>query len=295
MRHCNAMLVALALSLVVNATPADEAAAAFKRGRESMAKGRLADACAAFDESHRLDPALGALLNLAECTYKLEQHARAWTVYGEVLAWANRTGNQARASVAQERLSALRPKVALVVVDSPTTDGVFIDRVKVVPGQTLALDPGAHVVEFKRAGTDTETRTITVTGGETLTLSRAAKEDAPRRVEPAPVKEPLLIPSPAPAPVTVTAAPAPPPATTSRAGPLSLLIAGGVVSTAALITFGYATDVWNRGEAQRQGGALTVTRREYELAGQLYPVSMAGLIAGPVLLAAGTLWWLLTN
>ena len=33
MRHCNAMLVALALSLVVNATPADEAAAAFKRGR----------------------------------------------------------------------------------------------------------------------------------------------------------------------------------------------------------------------------------------------------------------------
>jgi hypothetical protein len=293
-RHCHFMVAALALSLVVSATPADEATAAFKRGRELMSKGRLAAACAAFDESHRLDPALGALLNLAECTYKLDQHARAWAVYGEVLAWANRTANQARVRVAEERLASLRPKVALVVIDAPLTDDVLVDRQRVVAGQTLALDPGAHVVEFKRAGADTEMRTVTVSGGETLTLSRTVKEDEPRRLEPAPEPEPVFTATPAAATLSVTA-PAPPPVTGSRAGPLGLLIAGGVLSAASLVTFGYATDVWNRAEAQRQGNALTVTRREYEVAGQLYPVSVGGLIAGPVLLAVGALWWLLTN
>lgn len=293
MRHCRSMFVALALSLTVSATPTDEATAAFKRGRELMAKGRIADACAAFDESHRLDPALGALLNLAECTFKLEQHARAWAVYEEVLAWANRTGNQARANVARERLAALRPKVALVVVDAAPTDEVLLDRQRVLTGQTSALEPGAHVIEFKRDGA-TETRTFTVSGGQTLTVARA--EAAAKPPEPK-ADVPRLDPTEPPAGSTsqaIVAAPTPR-AEPSRAGPLALLIAGGVVSAASVITFGYATDVWSRGEAQQQSTVLSVTRREYELAGQLYPASVAGLVVGPVLLAAGVVWWLLMN
>lgn len=289
------MFAALALSFTLAATPADEASAAFKRGRELMAKGRLADACAAFDESHRLDPALGALLNLAECTFKLEQHARAWAAYEEVLAWAKRTQNQPRAQVATERLATLRPKVALVLIDALPTDVVSFDRQRVMSGQTLALDPGAHAVEVKREAMPTQTRTLSVSGGQTLTFSAFVDEPPPvTPLEPAVVLPAVVAPpvvTPAVAVVTAPVA-APPP---SRAGPLALLIGGGLSTVAAGIALGFSVDAWNRGEAQRLGGPLTITQAQYQLAGQLYPFSVAGLVVGPLLAAAGALWWLLSS
>lgn len=43
------------------------AEALFQSGKEAMARGDLATACARLAESHRLDPAIGTLLNLAVC------------------------------------------------------------------------------------------------------------------------------------------------------------------------------------------------------------------------------------
>ncbi len=67
------------------------------------------------------------------------------------------------------------------------------------------------------------------------------------------------------------------------------------MSGAAGIALGFSVDAWNRGEAQRLGGPLSITQAQYELAGQLYPFSVAGLIVGPLLVAAGALWWLLSS
>lgn len=278
-------MLALVLSSVVATSPPDEASAAFRRGRELLTKGRLADACAAFDESHRLDPALGALLNLAECTFKLEQHARAWMLYSEVLSWATRTKSEPRAVVARERLEALRPTVALAVASAPVETVVVIDRQRLVPGQTVALEPGAHVVEYV-TGAETETRTITVKGGDTLTLTPTPPSPAPVRLETA------LEPAPAISVPEVTAAGSASPPPPARVGPVALGVSGAVLSVASAVALGWAVSIWNQGEAQRRGGPLTVTQQTYELAGTLYPVSVATLSAGLLALVGGVVWWL---
>ena len=54
---------------VASAAPADAqtAEALFQSAKEAMARGDVPVACARFAESVRLDPAVGGLLNLADC------------------------------------------------------------------------------------------------------------------------------------------------------------------------------------------------------------------------------------
>ena len=62
------------------AEPRDPAAAEwlFREGRALMKKGDFAPACAKLAESQRLDPAVGTLMNLAECEERIGRTASAW-------------------------------------------------------------------------------------------------------------------------------------------------------------------------------------------------------------------------
>jgi hypothetical protein len=55
----------------------------FRQGRDLMAANKFDDACAAFAESQRLDPAITTLLNLAGCREKAGQYATAWGLFLE--------------------------------------------------------------------------------------------------------------------------------------------------------------------------------------------------------------------
>lgn len=285
-------MLSLVLSLAL-ASSADDAVAAFKRGRELLAKGRLADACAAFEESHRLDPALGALLNLAECTFNLGNRPRAFALFQEVLAWATRKNDLPRIEVARLRLGTLKPLIGLAVIDLPPDVVVEVDRARVTTGQTVPLDPGPHVAQLRATTGELETRTFSIDAGQTLTIGPVGAPAPDARDAPKPI-EPVASAAPPPAAVL------PPPTVgrqtePSRAGPLTLLVAGAVTTVAASIVAGWSIDVWNRGEAQARGGPLTVTRGTYEAAGTAYPFAVAGLIAGPVMAAGGLVWWFLTK
>src|SRR3954471_12747617 len=50
----------------------------FRQGKDLMAHGRVAEACAAFDASQKLDPTIATLLNQASCREKNGQLATAW-------------------------------------------------------------------------------------------------------------------------------------------------------------------------------------------------------------------------
>src|SRR5436190_14534460 len=51
----------------------------FRQAREEMKRGEAAAACPKFEESYRLDPSIGTLLNLALCEEALGHSATAWT------------------------------------------------------------------------------------------------------------------------------------------------------------------------------------------------------------------------
>src|SRR5262245_31877335 len=57
------------------------AEALFEEGRSALAAGDLDLACARFRESNRLDPAVGTVLNLADCEEKRGKLATAWTLF----------------------------------------------------------------------------------------------------------------------------------------------------------------------------------------------------------------------
>src|SRR5580765_1857550 len=68
------------------------AAALFREGKALMDKGDFAPACAKLEESQRLDPGGGTILNLALCHEKEGRFARSWSEFTEAVTVARRDG-----------------------------------------------------------------------------------------------------------------------------------------------------------------------------------------------------------
>jgi len=60
--------------------------ALFDEGRAALQRGDLAVACSKFQESNRLDPAVGTAFNLANCEEQRGRTSTAWALFREVAA-----------------------------------------------------------------------------------------------------------------------------------------------------------------------------------------------------------------
>jgi hypothetical protein len=195
-----AALLALPRAALANDPVAAEAL--FDRGRALMDKGLYASACPKFAESQRLDPAVGTLLNLAECYDKAQKLALAWATFREADAAASREGQAARAAYAHKRADELEKRLARLSIDVPPdarVDGLVIlrdgDAVREpVWGIPVPIDPGPHTIEARAPGYTTYTTTVVAT------------KESPPVVIPLLEKAPMDAPPPA-----TTAAPPPPP------------------------------------------------------------------------------------
>ncbi|MDF2698209.1 MAG: hypothetical protein K0S65_6592, partial [Labilithrix sp.] len=88
----------------------------FDEARQLMDRGKYAEACPKLAESQRLDPGGGTLLNLAICH---EKEGRFGTAYLEMKAassQAGKDGRKDREKIANERLTALGPRVPRLAV-----------------------------------------------------------------------------------------------------------------------------------------------------------------------------------
>lgn len=138
--------------------PARDPAAAealFERGKDLVSQGRIADACAAFAESQRLDPAGGTLLRLALCHEAQGKLASAWVEFTEV-ARVSREGSgepaklRERVRIAQEHIAWLAPRIPRLVVSvapAARVEGLRVTagalpRDEGTWGVALPVDPG---------------------------------------------------------------------------------------------------------------------------------------------------------
>jgi len=109
--------------------------ALFNDGDRLMAEGKLAEACAAFEASNRIEPRAGTLIRLGECREQNLQLASAWSAYKHAL---ERVKDPRKREFAAARVAALQPQLSYLTV--------LVSEASQIEGLTLArngtsLDP----------------------------------------------------------------------------------------------------------------------------------------------------------
>jgi hypothetical protein len=158
-----ALLLAIALSSPAPASAQEAqdpgaAEALFQKARPLMEKGKLDEACPLFEESYRLDPAPGTLLNLAACSRLTGKTATSWSQFIEAGRSFRRKGDERRAQFADAQAKELEPLLAYVVIRADSApQGLILKRddtelTASVLDTKLPLDPGEHVITANAPG-----------------------------------------------------------------------------------------------------------------------------------------------
>ena len=181
--------LALALTLgsaVAHADVAADKARAdelFKAGRALAKDAKWSVACPKFEESQRLDPAPGTLLNLGVCHARTGKNALAYAELAESLSIAQRAKRADRVTIAHDELTLLEPKIARVTMNAPTEPNVTVT----VDGRTIApmalgvaqvVEPGTHTLRAVAPGKKAWEQSIAVTAGERRAVDVPALEKA---------------------------------------------------------------------------------------------------------------------
>src|SRR5689334_15756470 len=101
-----------------------------------MAAGKYAEACSAFEQSQKLEPAIATLLNLAGCREKVGQIATAWGLFLDAerqTRGASDAANQQLHDVARDKAAKLEPRVSKLTINVPKA--VQIDGLEILRDQ----------------------------------------------------------------------------------------------------------------------------------------------------------------
>ncbi len=187
------------------ASAADDRAAAealFTKGRDAAKRGDMDAACAAFEESVKLDPAPGTMFNLGDCEEKRRHRAAAWQCYEETLSKLAATDDRRKA--VEKRIAALEAHLPTLSIrlapDSPKETVVERDGHELGAaslGVALPLDDGAHRVVVSAPGHDSRRFDVELAEGQHEELV----------VEPGAVTAPVAAPAPESPPAIPAAEP----------------------------------------------------------------------------------------
>lgn len=182
LRVAVALALSVAVSTVATAQPASSDAqkradTLFSQGQRFLKNKEYAVACAAFEQSQKLDPAIGTQLNIALCYEQWGHPAAAYQAFLEAARLADAV-NDDRGPKALARALELKPKLATLTL-TISDDGLPADRpdpaaVIVLDGKGLnkramrnmMLDPGSHQLEVRAPGREPVTKQFTLIIGQ---------------------------------------------------------------------------------------------------------------------------------
>jgi hypothetical protein len=182
-------------SVAPTASGQAEAEALFVEGKQLMAAGKYAPACAKLAASERLDPAAGTLMNLADCYEKNAQLASAWVTFREAVTAAERDGRASWAEQAAARARLIEPRMqTLTIMVDPlqaadtdleiARDGVVVARS--AWGSAIPVDASTERIEARAPGKKTWTTSVAIEAEH----ARAVVEVP--ALEPLPAASPLV-------------------------------------------------------------------------------------------------------
>jgi hypothetical protein len=118
------VVVAAASSRAVAQPASAQAQRLFDEARKLLAAGKLPQACAAFESSQKLDPAVTTLLNLADCREQNHQLATAWGLFIDANRLARTANNAKLAKVASNHAHKLEPRLSKLAIAVPSDSQV---------------------------------------------------------------------------------------------------------------------------------------------------------------------------
>jgi hypothetical protein len=155
----------------------------FRAGKESMAKGDVARACALFAESLRHEAAAGTQLNLADCEQRSGHLARALGLFEA--GRAHLPPGDFRAPFADERIAALSKQVPDVILSvrgaPPAGVRFFCDGEEMPAGVATRVDTGGHILVVRAPSRSEQKIEFVLGAGEHRVLEvdmRGAEGDA---------------------------------------------------------------------------------------------------------------------
>jgi hypothetical protein len=207
-----AVLVAVIGPSVARAQrPSDKAIAEalFRDGKQRLEAGDIDGACPKFQDSQRIDPALGTLLFLAICHERQGRTATAWSEFSSAASWADRSAQGERGELARKHAAALEARLWRLTIHAVKTPGMEL-RVDnglmsaAAADIPLPLDPGEHAVEASAPNFKTWHGTVQVPAEagngqlEIPALEAAPVASAPAAVSPPAGSASLDVPPPPP-------------------------------------------------------------------------------------------------
>jgi len=209
------------------------AQALFEQARDDMKRGAYPAACPKLEESQRLDPSNGTLLNLVLCEEATGRVASAWLHVHDL---ADRLpADDDRRPIAERKLAALSSRVPRLAVrlepTVPAGTRVLLDDIELRPsslGVAIPIDPGSHKLVVAAPGRPELSTQVTI--AEAQQLEWTAQAAPPDAAEGAPASAQLLAPSRAP---DASHLPRWVPWTTLGAG-VAALVTGGVLAALTL-------------------------------------------------------------
>ncbi len=188
-RHVWAQILCAAW-LVVGHARADkitDAEELFRRGKGLMAEKKDREACPLFEESERLDPQMGTLLNLAICHENVGRIASAWGEFRAVEQQARVANREERVKLAHERAAKLEQRLSrikLLVPADAKPAGIVVKVDGEAKGEALwsgiPVDVGTRSLEVSAPGKKTATSKVKVDDeGATVSVTLPKLEDAP--------------------------------------------------------------------------------------------------------------------
>ncbi len=167
-----AALLFTAATARADGSAVDQADRLFNDGRRAAETRDYARACKLFEESFRLDPAIGTLINLGDCAEHTGDLERAIAAYHT--AQARMTPGDDRAPRVRERIEHIEAHAAKLTLNLEgaegavaTLDGAIVDPKK----SPLHVAAGAHVVLVTAVGYSGARFALTLADGESRALS----------------------------------------------------------------------------------------------------------------------------
>jgi serine/threonine-protein kinase len=172
------------------------AQALFDQAKQLMSEGKYGEACPKLEESQRLDPGSGTLLNLADCYEREGKLASAWTKFLEAASAAQTVGKADREATARERAAGLAKRLGKIVINvtGAETPGLAIKRDGNAVGNAqwgvpIPADRGTHSISAEATGRKGWEQKINVTDGTVTTVTvpqlEASAPTAPATAPPA--------------------------------------------------------------------------------------------------------------